>query len=188
MKPLTLGIILTMLFAFVISCRNNNNDTGPKNIGDTATAGRDAAQVSTRDEDFVADVYENNEIGRFWLKRAANFGTDPELKSQASQMLTDHEKMESELRNYANNNNITLSAIDTGDDVDMVERVGKEWDEECADEMGDLYRRMVNRFERAEDRVKDTALQSMISSNLPVLRNHLVKSRSIEERLDKARR
>jgi putative membrane protein len=188
MKPFTRGIMPTIILVFFISCRNNNNDTGPGNIADTATAGSDATQISTRDEDFVTDVYENNEMAIFWLKRAAGSGTDSELKSEAGQMLTDHQKMEGELRDYADKNNITLPAIDTGDAVIMDERIGIEWDEEWADEMGDVYKRMVRRFERAGDRVKDPALQSMISSNLPVLQTHFEKARSIEKRLTKAGR
>jgi predicted outer membrane protein len=91
-----------------------------------------------------------------------------------------------ELRDYAQKNNIMLTDMDTTNIIDINYKPGIDWDEEWADEVNDDHKRLVNRFERAERRIKeDAALKNIISSTLPVLESHRDAAKKLEDRLEK---
>ena len=118
------------------------------------------------------------------LRQGPNKGTDPELKSQAQEMISDHEKIDRDLRAYANKNNFTLDGIDTNNMVNINKKSGNEWDEEWADEVGDHHRAMIRRFDRAQNRIQDMELKEIISEALPSMRSHLDKTEKLEVKLD----
>jgi putative membrane protein len=166
---------------FAISC--NNNGTADNERGDTTNVGRSGVQ--NRGEDFVTDVLEMNAEEKAWLREAMNSATDQELKSTARQMMEEHEKLDTDLRDYAAKRNFRTDDIDTSETVRLNERRGMDWDEEWADEVGDKHRQMIRRFERAEKRVEDADLKNLITQNLPTLRTHLGTIEKLEARLDK---
>jgi putative membrane protein len=170
-------VLIAGMLAFA-SC--NNDDTDPTGIGSTAD-GRE-----TMEEDFVTDVLDMNAKEIAWLNAGISKGVDNELKSEAKKMLSDHEALRSELKEYAQKNHIELPNTDTSGIVDITDRPGADWDEEWADEVGDNYQRLVNRFERANRRLKDdTALKDIIAKTLPVLQSHWDVSKKLEDRLNK---
>jgi predicted outer membrane protein len=148
------------------------------------TDGDTMSGSKSREEDFVIDVLEENAEQRAWLKEAMDSATDPELKSAARDMMTEHDKMWSDLNAYADKKNFSRDSMDIAEKVDLNERRGLEWDEEWADEIGDKHRQLIRRFVRAQKRVEDTELRDMIARDLPVLRSHLDRVKKIEDRLE----
>ena len=101
-------------------------------------------------------------------------------------MLADHETLRNELKDYAQKNNIVIPDTDTSKVVNLADNSGSDWDEEWADEVGDDHEQLINRFERAERRIKDDAtLRNIITKTLPVLQSHLDVSRQLEKKLNK---
>jgi predicted outer membrane protein len=85
----------------------------------------------------LCDVLEMNAREIAWLNTGINKGMDSELKSNAKKMLSDHEALRKELKDYAQKNNIMTPHTDTSNIVDITDKPGVEWDEEWADEVGD---------------------------------------------------
>lgn len=172
-----------ILFAGMLVFMSCNNDGTNRTGTDTTMAG----VRETREEDFVTDVLDMNAREIAWLNAGINKGTDSELKSQAKKMLSDHETLRNDLKDYAQKNNITVPDTDTSDIIDITDKPGGDWDEEWADEVGDNHERLVNRFERANRRIKDdAALKNIINKTLPVLQSHWDDAKKLESRLEKA--
>ena len=175
--------------AALTACKDNSYtgdkpDDGfdPKNINND----REAA-VTGRESNFVDDVIEENNEEIAWLNAAIKSGADAELKSNAQHMLADHEKMDTDLKAFAKKKGIEIEEADTTVIIlDINENDAKDWDKEWADEMADKHRKLVRRFERAENFANDAELKVLISSSLPTLRAHLDMATKLEERLDKA--
>lgn len=173
-----------LLIAGMLVFTSCNNDGANRTETDTTMTGN---VRETREEDFVTDVLDMNAKEIAWLNAGISKGMDSDLKSQAKKMLADHEALRNELKDYAQKNNIELPGTDTSDIIDIADKPGIDWDEEWADEVGDNYQRLVNRFERADRRIKeDAALKNIITKTLPVLQSHWDASKKLEDRLEKA--
>ena len=99
-------------------------------------------------------------------------------------MISDHEKIDRDMRAYASKNNFGLDGVNTTDMVNINKKSGNEWDEEWADEVGDRHRAMIRRFDRAQNRIQDNELKKIISEALPTMRSHLDKTEKLEVKLD----
>ena len=99
-------------------------------------------------------------------------------------MKSDHEQMDKELRDFASKKNISLGDIDADTNVNLTERAGNEWDEEWADEMADQHRRLIRRFERADQKIQESELVGIIRKSLPTLRSHMDMAEKLEEKFD----
>src|SRR5688500_8946312 len=168
----------------LVSIACNDSGTVSSEPGDTTNVSRYGTE--NRGEDFVTDVLEINAEENAWLREAINNASDSELKSTAQKMMKEHEKMEMDLRAYANKKNFRTDDVDTSETVKLNEKRGMAWDEEWADEVGDMHRQLIRRFERAQKRVDDTELKNIIAEGLPTLRTHLETVQKIEERLDRS--
>jgi putative membrane protein len=177
-KPI--ACIVYVLFS--IAC--NDSGTVSSEPGDTTSVSRYGTE--NKGEDFVTDVLEMNAEEKAWLREAMNKASDAELKSTARQMMNEHEKMEKDLRAYADKRKFRLDDIDTSERVKLNEEPGMDWDEEWADEVGDKHRQMIRRFERAGKRIDDPELKNIIAENLPALRTHLSIVEKLEARLDRS--
>ena len=179
-----LSLILFAAMVVFISCENDGgNRIGANATTDTTTT---SGTTESREEDFVDDVLDMNAREIAWLNAGINKGTDSELKAQAKKMLADHNTLRSELKDYAEKNNIVVPDTDTSNVIDMTDRYGADWDAEWADEVSDDHQRLVNRFERAQRRIKEnTALLNIVNKTLPVLQSHLNTSQQLENKLEK---
>lgn len=179
---------LCLLFTACNDAGNGNNDANDTTLADRAENKVDEAMANmreTREENFVTNAIEDNAEEMVWLKAGVGSGTDAELKAHAQQMLGDHEKMDSELRAYAGKKNISLADLRTNETVNLNEKAGREWDEEWADEVGDMHRAVIRRFERAQNRVQDAELKDMINKSLPTLQAHRDMTQKLEDKLNK---
>jgi putative membrane protein len=176
-------ILFAAIFVF-ISCRDDEDNRIGANATTDTTTNSNASE--SREEDFVTDVLDMNAREIAWLNAGISKGTDSELKAHAKKMLTDHNTLRSELKDYAQKNNINTPDTDTSNVIDMTDRYGADWDAEWADEVSDDHQRLVNRFERAQRRIKEnTALLDIINKALPVLQSHLNTSQQLENKLEK---
>lgn len=179
-----LNPVLALGVLVFISCTNDNKNTGTTGT-DTAIKGYNR---ESKEADFVTDALKSSTTEIAWLKAGINKGTDNEVKSTATKMLLDHETLTSELKDYAQTNNIAVPNVDTSNVVTIREKPGVEWDEEWVDEVSDDYEHMVNRFERADLRIsdEDTVLKNIIAKTLPTLRSHMDASRKLENKFEKS--
>ena len=101
-------------------------------------------------------------------------------------MLTDHQKMNDDMKAFAATHGVEIEEVDTTTIIlDINEDDPADWDEEWSDEMADKHRRLIRRFERAENYIDDAELKALVTGALPTLRSHLDMATKQEERLDK---
>lgn len=98
-------------------------------------------------------------------------------------MLTDHEKMGREMKDFATGKNYKMPDIDTTNSVDINNMQGRDWDKAWADKMVDEHQKLVDKFERNFDMVQDQNLKNIITKNLPTIRSHLVKVKKLQGEL-----
>lgn len=187
MKRIVLPLAVIMSLSFTACEDAGNRDGGD---GDTSELRdmSDGMQGDIRDyrqEDFVTDVIEANAEELAWIREGLSKGTDAELKQHAQHMLADHEKMRTDLLAYAQKHNYDLTGLDTNRTVNNNKSAGANWDEEWADEMVDMHRSTIRRFERAQKRIQEQELAGMITSTLPTLRSHLQMMEGLDNKLDK---
>lgn len=179
------SFIFCLLIAFSACDNTTDSREGDAAAQDENMIGDANKRAMNVEEDFVTEAIEANAEELTLLRMGIKNGTDPEVKSQAQTMLTEHEKMNNFFISYARNNNIDLADIDTTENIDINEDKGTDWDEEWADEVSDLHKRMIRRFEKAEGRVQNAELKNQLSTSLPLMRNHLQTTDSLEKRLER---
>lgn len=173
---------IVSILCLITACSNNgSSDHEP---GDTTGKEFGKSRIENRqEEDVIVDALGINANLKAWLKEATNTATDAELKSMAGQILKEQEKMETDLKGYADKRKFTANDIDTVEVIKLIERQGIRWDTECADEIGDKHRQLIKRFERAQKRIENTELKNMLAQYLPALRSQLKGVDDVEARL-----
>lgn len=149
------------------------------------TATNVANKVGTyTDQEFVTDVLKANAEEIVWMNAALNKGTDAELRSHARMMLADHKKTGKDFTEYASKMNYKMPQLDTANAVNIGKKVGKDWDEEWAEDMVDAHQKLIGKFEDKQDDVQDPELVILLDKTLAVLRTHLDMAKQLEKRLD----
>ena len=188
------GSILFSGLLFLTACNSNDNSSTTDTKDSTSTGDRmdntraDSSSSilnTNKDEDFVTDVMKSNAKEIAWLHAGISKGTDKELKTNARMMLTDHMKMDKELRDYASGKNYKMPDIDTADVANNNKDRGKDWDKDWAEKMVTEHKKLVDKFTDNENDVKDAGLKGMITKSLPTLKSHLEKAQKLEDKLKK---
>ena len=179
-------LILLFFTVSVTACKEAGTTDADTTLDDTVTIDNERETLSAREREFVDDVIEDNNDEIAWLNAAIKSGTDAELKTHAQQMLTDHQKMNDDMKAFAATHGVEIEEVDTTTIIlDINEDDPADWDEEGSDEMADKHRRLIRRFERAENYIDDAELKALVTGALPTLRSHLDMATKLEERLDK---
>lgn len=178
----------TLLLASCGSGENETNTTDSSTMVEDISAAADSAGDALRgnpDQNFIKDIVELNTKEIAWLKAGMSMGTDKDVKAHSKMMLADHEKMATEVTAYAASKSLEVPNVDTAGEVDINEKKGADWDKKWADKMVEDHEKVINRFEDAEDDVKDAELKAMISKTLPTLRSHLEMAKTVKEKFNK---
>lgn len=124
-----------------------------------------------RDEEFVENVYKNNQEELLLLTLGATKGGSS-VKDASKRMIGHHEKVDKDLKAYAAKNNITLNTDAVHDNLETAEQ-GAEWDKDWMRKVENSHQKMVNKFERKEKNANNAELKTMVTAVLPSLRDHL---------------
>jgi len=93
-------------------------------------------------------------------------------------MLTDHQKMDADMKALASKKGLTLASQPRQDKVQMQDQMnaskqGKEWDAAYIDAQIQDHKEAIAMFEGGEKTVQDADLKALITATLPKLRSHL---------------
>ena len=182
-----LAVITSLLL--VTACNNGNKGKNDqKNSTDAVTEESlpSRPELTGREERFVAYVIENNGEELALIHAAMRKGADAELRSEAVKMLADHVKMDSAMRDYAKRKNVSFDELDVASIVDIDEDQGADWDKGWASEMRTRHKRMIKKFERAQDYVQEKELRQKLDNSLPTLRSHLEQIEKVRSRVRKS--
>jgi putative membrane protein len=139
------------------------------------------------DSSFVEDAIIGNMEELKMLHRGMEKGKNAMLKSDASKMIADHNKLGTQLKAYATQMGYAIpQSTDKGNtELDQLDKhtQGTDWDKAWADEMIKDHERDITAFEHAQSKAKDDNLKNMIDGALPTLRNHLDMMKTLRDNL-----
>ena len=137
------------------------------------------------DADFAVEAANGGmmevQLGTLALTKA----TSPDVKQFAQMMVDDHTKANNELKDLAQQKNITLpSTLDNEHQRkfdNLNEKTGADFDKDYIDLMVQDHKEDVKKFEDQGDDGKDADLKSWASAKVPTLRHHLEEAQRIQD-------
>ena len=169
-----------MLLACNSSSSNNQDSVdSAQNVNDSTNV------VSDNTSDFATEAASGGmmevQLGKLAQQKAAN----PRVKAFGEMMVKDHSKANDELKAIAARQNIALPdsmSNDKKDNMnDLSKKTGKDFDKAYMDMMVDDHKEDIDKFQKAAQNVKDTAVRAWASNALPVLQKHLDSAQAIQQ-------
>ena len=188
-------LMLSGMLVTAMACGSNTNDAAADNdttiitdamapappVMDDTMAGADSMTIGTTanpDQDFAAKASAANLAEIRAHQAAVDRAVTADVKKHGQHMLTDHKKMDADMKALASKKGLTLASEPRVDKVQMQDEMnrakqGKEWDAAYIDAQIQDHKEAIALFEEGEKSVQDAALKSLIKSTLPKLRSHL---------------
>ena len=193
MKKLSLASIITAAAMIMASCNGNSNtsttssdstnmstmntDTNTNNNMASTDTTKMSNNSNTPETDFANDAGAGGMMEVELGQLAEKNGSSPAVKNFGKMMVTDHSKLNDELKDLAAKKNITLPTSVTSDqqnDIDkLTKETGKDFDKDYVSMMVDDHKKDIDAFEKAQDKITDTDFKVFITKALPVLHKHL---------------
>jgi putative membrane protein len=156
-----------------------SRDTYGTGTTTSTTTGRD--KLSWGDRRFVTKAADGGQSELALAELAAQRATNPEVKSFAQKLVTDHTKVNSELMSLASQKNVK---VDVDDDKDraykrMNKKSGSEFDQEFVEHMIDEHEKDVKMFEKAASDAKDAEVRAFATKHVADLREHLQEAQNL---------
>jgi putative membrane protein len=162
--------------------------TGTTSTSTTGTTGTAlGVKLSKDDEDFVIKAAEagNSEVSEGNL--AASKATDPDVKSFASTMVTDHGKAGDELKSFATSRGMTLPTGPGKDGEAAMDKLSKksgtDFDKAYMEQAVKDHEHAVKAFEKASRDAKDPDLKAWAAKTLPTLQHHLELAKAAKKKV-----
>lgn len=177
MKTKLMALLALPMLMLQVSCSENQEEKMENDMDTAATKVETVVEnvqedlKDYRDEEFVENVYKNNQEELLLLNLGAAKGGSS-VKDAAKRMKGEHEKIDKGLKDYAAKNNITLNTDAVHDNLETAEQ-GAEWDKDWMRKVENSHQKIVNKFERKEQNANSADLKAMVSASLPALREHL---------------
>lgn len=106
-------------------------------------------------------------------------GQDPELKEVAQKLVTDHSKLNDQIKELAEKKGVTLSTSIDPKHQKMIDHLsglsGAEFDKAFASHMVQGHKKSIARFKKAAANTEDTEISELAKTTLPTLQEHLLK-------------
>lgn len=153
----------------------------------SAIAHGEAAKAPLHDSKFLHEAAQGGllevELGNLVAKKAMN----PQVKEFGQRMVTDHSKVNDQLKAIAEKHQITLATTLDKAHVKTYDRFlgldGDAFDRAYMATMVRDHTRDVKEFDHEAKKGRDADLKSFAANTLPTLRSHLQMAREIEESL-----
>lgn len=175
---------------------SNSTDTGresgynARQSDSTATApstSNDQGSLSRSDRKLLLKIAEDGQKEVKVAQLAADRATDPNVRSFAQQLVTDHTQANSELAALAARKGVTLPSDERTDhhyNSLSSEKSGTKFDHNFVSMMTDNHEDDIDLFEKASSKADDADLRAFASKYLPTLREHQAKAKSLEKTTD----
>lgn len=139
----------------------------------------DAAFAKKADEADLAEV----KMGELAQQKAAN----PAVKQFGERMVTDHSKANTELKQAAAKDNITLPMKMTAKDQETYDKLAKlsgpEFDRQYMKDQVSDHEMMISEFQKEANRGNKTNIESFASQTLPTLQEHLKLAKQADQKV-----
>jgi putative membrane protein len=181
--------LVSLVAALSFSCNETKREADDQDSNEVAEEQNDEKFEDNdmeNDADFVAQTVAANYAEIEFAQLAAQRSNHAEVKALARQLVTDHTKVLSDLKQLAQTKAITVPVEAEDADKRKIERFydesGKEFNKKWTKEMIDKHEKSINRFEKRFEKTEDAELKALIDKTLPHLRMHL---ESLNTLLDK---
>jgi putative membrane protein len=196
MKRVTTFLLFTGLC--LGACNNGTNKQDSVDSAKDANGQKDTSNMTTNNNrsdtmsttpvdkdvsDFAVEAASGGlmevELGKIAQEKATN----PRIKDFGAMMVKDHSDANDQLKNLAQQKNITLPA-DVSDkqrkDIDdLNKKTGKDFDKAYMSMMLDDHKKDIKKFEKAGNDLKDADVKSFAMKTLPTLQKHLDSAKAI---------
>lgn len=215
MKHKWLSILGIVLLAIVVACKKtetentSTTDTGTTSTllsdtsGTTSTTGTNAtsatsattaastttAPLDKSDQEFLTKAAEGGIAEVTLGQLAAAKATAPDVKAFGNQMVTDHGRLNDELKALAQKKGVTLPTGPGKEGEETFKKLsamnGKAFDKAYIDDMVKDHEKDAKEFEKASKEAKDPDVKAWAATSLPVIQNHLQMAKDIRKNLKK---
>jgi putative membrane protein len=165
-----------------------NSDMNQEGMAQSNAGGAMGSGAMEDKSEFISDVANSSMLELELSKVAEQRASDPQVKQLAQKIVSDHKRMNQDLKSVAQSNNIT---IPQGLDQDMqktYERIsqlqGKEFDKEYLKEMESHHEDNIKKFEKMASNEQASELSSFASNHLATLRSHQQNAEQLAERVE----
>jgi putative membrane protein len=148
-----------------------------------------AADVSSSDKSFVQDEYKDGLAEVKLAELAQGKTANPEVKTFANQMATDHGKANADLKALAASKNVEVasepSVIAKGRIKMLDAKSGADFDKDFVEAMIKDHKEAVKDFEKAANEAKDSDIKAFATKTLPTLKHHLSMAEALQQKVGK---
>lgn len=182
-----------LLAAFLFGMSSCNQEKGAveeaQETNEQVAEDTEMEDEMTEQSDFMTKAASGGMMEVELGKMAQQKGQMKEVKDFGAMMVTDHQKVNDELRQHASRLNITLPDSMGEDHMDHVnelkEKTGAEFDKAYMDLMVSDHEEDVSAFEDAANNLQDAELKTFASNTLTKLREHHERAKQVKDMVDK---
>ena len=188
-----LGLFATIGFGMT-ACNNSgkeNVDTADsinKEKRDVADTANNRVNVTTDKEssEFLVRVADAGMSEVEFTKLAEQKATTPEIKQFASMLWNDHTQLNQQVKQLAQERNITLPATTSEDHnkmmTDIQAKTGKAFDKAFIDKLIANHNKSIDLFDKAIKDVNDASVRTFADNTLPKLKMHRDSAQALEKK------
>ncbi len=153
----------------------------------SGTTGSSSTPVDPADSEFMTKAAQGGMAEVSLGQMASSKATDPGVKAFGDRMVTDHSKLNDELKQLAQTKGVTLptnvddEAKKTSDKLSKL--TGKAFDKEYISDMVKDHEKDVKEFEKQSTGAKDADLKTWVTNSLPTLQDHLKMAKDTKAKL-----
>ena len=159
--------------------------------GTASTAGTPsssaASSVDPADQDFMTKVAQGSMAEVSLGQMASSKATNADVKAFADRMVTDHGKLNDELKQLAQTKGVTLPADVDKASKDAADKLSKEsgkaFDKSYIGDMVTGHEKVVAAFEKEAKDGKDPDLKTWVTNSLPTIKDHLKMAKETKAKL-----
>lgn len=184
-------LVIGLIAWTLTSCKNEPKQEDTKEEAEDKNDAQFDKVASEKDEaTFFVDIAEMDLAEIELAKLAQQKASNVDVKKYAEMLVTDHTKSSAELKDLADNRQLTLptSLTDKGKDEynKLNEKSGLDFDKKFIDKMIDDHEKAIKKMEDAsEDNDKDQSIKVWASNKITSLTSHLQQAKMLKEKLDK---
>jgi putative membrane protein len=165
---------------------------GGASLKDTVKADTTAKMTIVADNDdikFAAEAASGGMTEVALGKIAEEKGVNPRVKKFGSMMVTDHSKVNDELKALAQSKNIAVPSAPNAGDQQTIDKLsaksGKDFDDAYVSDMIGDHQHDIKAFEGASKTLKDPDLKAFVIKTLPMLKMHLDAINAVHDSMKK---
>ncbi|AKD02945.1 DUF4142 domain-containing protein [Pontibacter korlensis] len=184
-KIISTGMLAGAFLFGIVSCNQQQGAVEEaQEVNEQQAQNTGMEDQMTNISDFMTKAASNSmlevEAGRLAQDRAQN----QQVKEYGKMMVADHTKANEQMKQLAQQKNVTLPDSLGQDHKDQLQSLqdkkGREFDQEYMDLMVSSHEEAVTLFEDASNNIQDAEVKSFATTTLPKLREHLDRANQID--------